>query len=163
MLFGEEKEMKIKEVQAHCDIPCKIYDPVVIQIAALTVVRILDIIEEKKLDASKIDDISELARLTLEKENQAKIVKDETRIIWGDYFKDPQIEVFPNVHGLVHSIMMQSSKCKQSLDRGNATKLVDLVNDFSEIFWKTKDVPRVRVTAPYPRALEMVLPKLSDA
>ena len=155
--------MKIKEAQAHCDIPCKIYDPVVIQIAALTVVRILDIIEEKKLDTSKIDDVSELARLTLEKENQAKIVKDETRIIWGDYFKQPQIEVFPNVHDLVHSIMMQGSKCKQSLERENATKLVDLVNDFSEIFWKTKDVPTVRVTAPYPPALEMVVPKFSDA
>ena len=155
--------MKIKEAQAHCDIPCKIYDPVVIQIAALTVVRILDIIEEKKLDTSKIDDVSELARLTLEKENQAKIVKDETRIIWGDYFKQPQIEVFPNVHDLVHSIMMQGSKCKQSLDRENATKLVDLVNDFSEIFWKSKDVPTVRVTAPYPPALEMVVPKFSDA
>ncbi len=155
--------MKIKEAQAHCDIPCKIYDPVVIQIAALTVVRILDIIEEKKLDTSKIDDVSELARLTLEKENQAKIVKDETRIIWGDYFKQPQIEVFPNIHDLVHSIMMQGSKCKQSLDRENATKLVDLVNDFSEIFWKSKDVPTVRVTAPYPPALEMVVPKFSDA
>ena len=155
--------MKIKEAQAHCDIPCKIYDPVVIQIAALTVVRILDIIEEKKLDTSKIDDVSELARLTLEKENQAKIVKDETRIIWGDYFKQPQIEVFPNVHDLVHSIMMQGSKCKQSLERENATKLVDLVNDFSEIFWKTKDVPTLRVTAPYPPALEMVVPKFSDA
>ena len=155
--------MKIKEAQAHGDIPCKIYDPVVIQIAALTIVRILDIIEEKKLDTSKIDDVSELARLTLEKENQAKIVKDETRIIWGDYFKQPQIEVFPNVHDLVHSIMMQGSKCKQSLERENATKLVDLVNDFSEIFWKTKDVPTVRVTAPYPPALEMVVPKFSDA
>ncbi|MFL2733206.1 MAG: superoxide dismutase [Ni], partial [Gammaproteobacteria bacterium] len=39
--------MKINEVLAHCDIPCKIYDPIVIQIAALTVVRIIDIIEEK--------------------------------------------------------------------------------------------------------------------
>ena len=155
--------MKFQVAEAHCDIPCKIYDPVVIQIAALTVVRILDIIEEKKLDTSKIDDASELARLTLEKENQAKIVKDETRIIWGDYFKQPQIEVFPNVHELVHSIMMQGSKCKQSLDRENATKLVDLVNDFSEIFWKTKDVPTIRVTAPYPPALEMVVPKFSDA
>tara|TARA_B100000989_G_scaffold61299_1_gene42159 strand:+ start:272 stop:739 length:468 start_codon:yes stop_codon:yes gene_type:complete len=155
--------MKIEEVLAHCDIPCKIYDPVIIQIAALTIVRIIDIIEEKKLNPSKLEDAAELARLTLEKENQAKIVKDETRIIWGDYFKDPQIEIFPNTHSLVHSIMMQGSKCKQSLDRENATKLVDLINDFSEIFWKTKDVATVRVTAPYPPSLEMVVPKLSDA
>ena len=33
--------MKIQEALAHCDIPCKIYDPIVIQIAALTVVRII--------------------------------------------------------------------------------------------------------------------------
>jgi nickel superoxide dismutase len=152
--------MKINEVLAHCDIPCKIYDPIVIQIAALTVVRIIDIIEEKNLDTSKIDDSAELARLINEKENQAKIVKDETRIIWGDYFKDPQIEANPNVHSLVHSIMMQGSKCKQGLDRKNAETLVDLVNEFSEIFWSTKDVPTKRVKAPYPPALEMVVPNI---
>ena len=150
-----------KRQLAHCDIPCKIYDPIVIQIAALTVVRIIDIIEEKKLDSSKSEDCAELARLTLEKENQARIVKDETRIIWGDYFKDPQIEAFPDIHSLVHSIMLQGSKCKQSLARENAEKLVSLVNEFSEIFWKTKEVETSRVTAPYPPALEMVVPNLS--
>ena len=153
--------MKIEEALAHCDIPCKIYDPIVIQIAALTVVRIIDIIEEKKLDSSKPEDCAELARLTLEKENQARIVKDETRIIWGDYFKDPQIEAFPDIHSLVHSIMLQGSKCKQSLARENAEKLVSIVNEFSEIFWKTKEVETSRVTAPYPPALEMVVPNLS--
>ena len=153
--------MTFKEVSAHCDIPCKIYDPVVIQIAALTIVRIIDIIEEKKFDTSKSEDSSELARLTLEKENQARIVKDETRIIWGDYFKEPQIEAFPDIHSIVHSIMLQGSKCKQSLSRENAEKLVSLVNEFSEIFWKTKEVDTSRVTAPYPPALEMVVPNLS--
>ena len=153
--------MKIQEALAHCDIPCKIYDPIVIQIAALTVVRIIDIIEEKKLDPSNSEDSAELSRLTLEKENQARIVKDETRIIWGDYFKEPQIEAFPDIHSLVHSIMLQGSKCKQSLGRENAEKLVSLVNEFSEIFWKTKEVETSRVTAPYPPALEMVVPNLS--
>ena len=153
--------MKIQEASAHCDIPCKIYDPIVIQIAALTVVRIIDIIEEKKLDPSKSEDSAELSRLTLEKENQARIVKDETRIIWGDYFKEPQIEAFPEIHSLVHSIMLQGSKSKQSLARENAEKLVSLVNEFSEIFWKTKEVETSRVTAPYPPALEMVVPNLS--
>ena len=152
--------MSFNEVSAHCDIPCKIYDPIVIQIAALTIVRIIDIIEEKNFDTSKSEDSSELARLTLEKENQARIVKDETRIIWGDYFKDPQIEAFPNIHEVVHSSMMQGSKCKQSLERGNAEKLVELVNNFSEIFWSTKNVEISKVTAPYPPALEMVVPNL---
>ena len=76
--------MKTNEVFAHCDIPCKIYDPIVIQIAALTVVRIIDIIEEKNLDTSKLEDSSELARLTLEKENQARLcpARAKNRSFW---------------------------------------------------------------------------------
>ena len=149
---------KIEEVNAHCDIPCKIYDPAVVQVAALSVVRILDIIPE--LDESSKANQSELARLTIEKENQARIVKDEIRIIWGDYFKDPQIEMYPNIHSLVHSIMMAGSKCKQSIDRQNGLDLVELVNEFTEAFWGTKDIKTQRVIAPYPPALEVVQPIL---
>ena len=150
--------VKIEEANAHCDIPCKIYDPAVVQVAALSVVRILDIISE--LDESSKGNQSELARLTIEKENQARIVKDEIRIIWGDYFKDPQIEMYPNIHSLVHSIMMSGSKCKQSIDRQNGLDLVELVNEFTEAFWGTKDVKTQRVIAPYPPALEVVQPIL---
>ena len=149
---------KIEEVNAHCDIPCKIYDPAVVQVAALSVVRILDIILELNLSAKANQ--SELARLTIEKENQARIVKDEIRIIWGDYFKDPQIEMYPNIHSLVHSIMMAGSKCKQSIDRQNGLDLVELVNEFTEAFWGTKDIKTQRVIAPYPPALEVVQPIL---
>jgi len=150
--------LKIKEVNAHCDIPCKIYDPAVVQVAALSVVRIMDIIAE--LDTSSKENQAELSRLTVEKENQARIVKDEIRIIWGDYFKDPQIEAFPNIHALVHSIMLQGSKCKQTIVRENGTKLVELVNEFTEAFWATKDIKTQRVVAPYPPALEVVHPVL---
>jgi len=149
---------KIEEANAHCDIPCKIYDPAVVQVAALSVVRILDIISE--LDESSKANQSELARLTIEKENQARIVKDEIRIIWGDYFKDPQIEMYPNIHSLVHSIMMAGSKCKQSIERQNGLDLVELVNEFTEAFWGTKDIKTQRVIAPYPPALEVVQPIL---
>ena len=120
--------------------------------------RILDIISE--LEESSKGNQSELARLTIEKENQARIVKDEIRIIWGDYFKDPQIEMYPNIHSLVHSIMMAGSKCKQSIDRQNGLDLVELVNEFTEAFWGTKDIKTQRVIAPYPPALEVVQPIL---
>ena len=153
--------MKTDEVFAHCDIPCKIYDPIVIQVAALSVVRILDIINETSHDDMK-ENISELSRLTAEKENQARIVKDEVRIIWGDYFKEPQIEAFPKIHDLVHQIMMQGSKCKQGIDRKDGETLVDLINEFSEIFWATKDIETKRVKAPYPPSLEMVYPVIDS-
>ena len=38
--------MKIRNVKAHCDIPCAVYDPAVAQFAALSVVRFLDLIGE---------------------------------------------------------------------------------------------------------------------
>ena len=154
----EKIMLEIQAVQAHCDIPCKIYDPAVIQVAALSVVRILDIIAE--LDETTKANQAELSRLTIEKENQARIVKDEVRVIWGDYFKDPQIEAYPNIHSLVHSIMMQGSKCKQSIQRENGEALVELVNEFTEAFWATKDIKTQRVIAPYPPALEVVHPIL---
>ena len=48
--------MKIKEVKAHCDIPCAVYDPAVAQYAALSVARFLDLIAEMpdKIDQKKI-------------------------------------------------------------------------------------------------------------
>ena len=33
---------------AHCDIPCKIYDPAVAQIAVLSMIRMVELIEELK-------------------------------------------------------------------------------------------------------------------
>jgi len=41
-----ERVISIKSVSAHCDIPCKIYDPSGAQIAALSVIRFIDLIEE---------------------------------------------------------------------------------------------------------------------
>ena len=38
--------MKIRDVKAHCDIPCAVYDPAVAQFAALSVARFLDLIGE---------------------------------------------------------------------------------------------------------------------
>ena len=155
--------INIKKISAHCDIPCKIYDPVIIQIASLSVVRLTDLI----LDiASKDDSLSnqnQITRLIVEKEKQASIVKDETRIIWGDYFKEPQLKSFPETHSLVHSIMLTASKCKQEINRTNAETLVDNVNQFSEIFWTTKSIKIRRVVSPYPPSMEMVLPVLEHA
>lgn len=95
-----------------------------------------------------------------EKEDQATLCKEEVRIIWGDYIKGPQIEKFPDVHTVAHSVMLAASKAKQEADRSHAVNLVDQVNAFAEIFWKTKDVKVKRAVCPYPPALEVVYPDL---
>ena len=83
------------------------------------------------------------------KEEHAIIVKDEISTIWGDYFKAPQIEKYPSIHDLVHSIMMDASKCKQSLDRQSGVDLLEKVNNFAEIYWETKGVSTEMKTEHY--------------
>ena len=104
-----------------------------------------------------------LSRLVLEKEEQARIVKNEINIIWGDYFKAPQIEISPTVHELVHSIMQAASRCKQDVGKDNGVVLLRLVNDFTSIFWETKGIATRTVIAPYPPALDVIQPILEDA
>ena len=41
-----DKMLNFKTAQAHCDIPCKIYDPSTAQLAALSCVRLMDLIKE---------------------------------------------------------------------------------------------------------------------
>ena len=153
---------QIKNAYAHCDIPCKIYDPAVSLIAALSVVRLTDILLEID-DLSSLDSQSKLARVVVQKEDEAQKVKDEVNIIWGDYFKEPQLEAFPETHEIVHGIMRLGSKCKQEVSREAAEELLRELNRFVDIFWKTKDVETKTVIAPYPPALPMVVPVLESA
>ena len=152
----------IETVEAHCDIPCKIYDPAISQVAALSVVRLIDLLHEIDPSDTSLKSEAHKSRLVIEKEAQAKIVKSEITIIWGDYFKEAQIEAHPNVHKLVHEIMMIASKCKQDVKRENAEQLVTKVNEFATIFWTTKGIDTEIIKAPYPPELNVVRPKLES-
>ena len=154
------KDFQIAE--AHCDIPCKIYDPAISQVAALSVVRLIDLLHEIDENDNSLKSIAHRSRLVIEKEAQAKIVKNEVNIIWGDYFKAPQIEAHPNIHTLVHEIMMTASKCKQDVIRENAEELVKKVNEFATIFWSTKGIETENVVCPYPPELIVSRPKLDS-
>ena len=154
--------MRIKDVKAHCDIPCAVYDPAVAQYAALSVLRFLDLIGEmpEKIDSKK--DLAHLTRLVEQKEEHAAEVKNAVRTIWGDYFKEPHMEKFPEIHSLAHSIMMTASKCKQDIDRQNGVDLIEQVNRFAEIFWATKEVDTETKTSLNPPNVKMIVPVLGD-
>jgi len=97
-----------------------------------------------------------------QKEEHALKVKEEVRIIWGDYFKQPQFEQIPSAHELTHSIMLQASKCKQQIARAEGEALLALVNEFAEAFWLTKGVSTFKATCPYPPAETVVYPALAE-
>ncbi|PPR78409.1 MAG: Superoxide dismutase [Ni] [Alphaproteobacteria bacterium MarineAlpha2_Bin1] len=157
-----DKIFKFNNVKAHCDIPCKIYDPSTAIIATLSVIRLIDIINEthSNKDRATTEYENTMARCILRKEEESEKLKQEIRIIWGDYFKDPQIEAFPEIHNITHKIMMLASAAKQKVNRKEADQLLELVNQFSEIFWSTKNIETERKISPYPPSLAVVRPKL---
>ncbi len=152
---------KIPIVKAHCDIPCKIYDPAVAQVAAVSIVRLMDLMADVN-STDQTSGIAQISRLIAQKETHSAGVKHEVVTIWGDYFKAPQIKMFPSVHSLAHSIMMTASRCKQGHNRQDGLDLLEQLNEFTEMFWHSKDIKTRRVVAPYPPALELVQPVLAD-
>ena len=153
--------LNIPEVSAHCDIPCKIYDPSTAQIATLTMIRMVDLITEMNDKMTlNLHDQAQLVRLINEKEAHGLTVKQEVQIIWGDYFKAPQFEQVPGVNELVHNIMLQASKVKQGVNRDDAMTLLTLVNQFAEAFWATKGVDTYKAICPYLPSEAVVYPKL---
>jgi len=159
LLAKLDKKFHFEQAQAHCDVPCGIYDPSTAQIAALTVVRMMDLMAALESGESKgtVDFHNSMGRYITVKEEHAEKAKHEIRVIWGDYFKKDK---HPNVDELVHKIMQLGSKVRQTADREAGLAFVAAINEFAEVFWQTKDVKTKNAKAPYAPALEMVYPDL---
>lgn len=154
--------LHFSEARAHCDIPCGIYDPHQAQIGALTVIRMLDLMNDLKAagNPETLEYQNSVARYILVKEEHAELVKREVRVIYGDYIKQEQVDKFPELPGLVHKIMQLGSKCRQTTSRETAMELLSSVNRFAEIYWETKGIATKRVKAPYKPGEEMTYPIL---
>jgi nickel superoxide dismutase len=152
----------LQTASAHCDVPCGIYDPSAAQIAALTVVRMIDLMADLEAKGGERETAyhNSMSRYISVKEEHAEKAKHEVRIIWGDYIKAQHIEKHPGVTELVHKIMQYGSKARQTTDREAALQFVEAINQFAEIFWDTKGVATKRAKAPYNPPLEMVYPAL---
>ncbi len=136
--------MRTTTVHAHCDIPCGIYDPHAAQIAALTVIRMNQLITElpkpgpdtspQERDAY----VHKLSRYATVKDAQAELCKQELRIIWGDYVTPDHVKQFPELHGLFWDAMKLASKARQDVNLQAAQDLLTKVQQITELFWKTK-------------------------
>ncbi len=144
------KLLPVRPVYAHCDIPCKIYDPHAAQMAAHTVIRMTDLLKEAG------DDIHKIVRLTKVKEEHAEILKREVSILWSDYFKPEHLEKYPDLHNQVWQILKLASQTKQEIDSDAAAKLLSEVQKLAEIFFQTKNLEPVRIPSSFPTEGEIV-------
>src|SRR3970040_2358403 len=138
----------VEEAYAHCDIPCGIYDPHLALVAALTVVRMNQLINDLQppamgaggppAKAERDKYMHQLARYIATKEEHAELVKREVRIIWGDFFKPEHLEKHKDLHATVWNIMKLGSKVRQEVNLQAAQDLLAEVQKFAEAFWATK-------------------------
>jgi len=132
-------------IHAHCDIPCGIYDPHAAQIAALSVVRMNQLINDlPKPGATNSKEaevyVHQMSRYVKVKEDHAEICKHELRVIWGDYFKPDHLKQFPDLHTTFWDAMKLASKCRTEANLDAANQLLAKVQQIAEMFWKSKGV-----------------------
>ena len=132
--------MSVREVHAHCDIPCGIYDPIAAKIAAQTVLKMV-----VRIEAMDEDDMSAAAgnsffRYVTVKEEHAELCKREINILSNDYFKPEHHEAHADLHSAIGNATKLASANKQGVDKEAAEGLVAAVDEIATIFWATKGV-----------------------
>lgn len=118
-------------VQAHCDLPCGVYDPAQARIEAESVKAI-----QEKYRAN--EDPAFRTRALDIKEQRAELVKHHLWVLWTDYFKPEHLEKYPQLHDLFWRATKEAGASKKSEDPAQGQKLLDVIDEIAKIFWETK-------------------------
>ncbi|KKR76780.1 MAG: hypothetical protein UU21_C0004G0047 [Candidatus Levybacteria bacterium GW2011_GWA2_40_8] len=150
--------LPIKTAYAHCDIPCGIYDPHNMQMAAHTVIRMTQFLQEIKRD-NETKAEHDIARITHVKEEHGHLVEEEIGTLENDYFKDEHFQKFPKLKELLAKGVKLSIITRQNIDMKSASELLETTMQIAEIFFKTKGVTPIRVKSVYPTGGKIVTHK----
>lgn len=120
----------IKPVQAHCDLPCGVYDPAQARIEAESVHKI-----NQKYDG--LDEQNKW-RAVIIKEERLELVKHHLWVIWTDYAKPDHVELKPDLHDLFWRATKQAGACKKTTALENSQKLLDLIVEVTDWFESTQ-------------------------
>lgn len=130
-----------RTAHAHCDLFCGVYDPAQAMIEAKSVLN-----SATKYQAS--DDDVFRARCIAIKEERAELVKHHLSVLWTDFFKPHHLEQFPGLHDLFWRAIKQAGDAKKSVDPDVSQKLIDLIQEISDVFWQTEESKAAGVYPP---------------
>ena len=122
---------------AHCDIPCGIYDPKPAQIAAATVAKMVEKIQDLP-DDNAVNTRNNFVRMVQVKEEHADICEKEVLTLWTDYFKPEHFEKYPDLTDKVKNISSLCSKNRVAINPEAAEELVKAVDELAAIFEESK-------------------------
>jgi nickel superoxide dismutase len=138
---------KTIRAEAHCDIPCGIYDPTTAKIAAKTVARMIEQITELPMPKEPVEKpardayIQAVSRRVRVKEEHAETCKRELAILWADFFKPEHLEKHPMLHDMFWKALKLASKCKQDPHKEDAEALLEHVDAIAKLFYEVKGIP----------------------
>ncbi len=157
-LFALFNLLPEKVVYAHCDIPCGIYDPHNAQMAAHTIIRMTQFLEELKGSDKKA--MHDIARVTHVKEEHSNILESELMTLKNDYFSKPEVkEKLGDIWDLFKDALSSNAKARTGIDMKAAKETLETTMKIAEVFYKSKGLKSVRVKAPYPTGLDIVIQK----
>ena len=125
-------------VDAHCDIPCGIYDPEQARIEAESCLRIIEKYEQNTDEVFR-------ARCIVVKEERAELVKHHLDVLWHDYFKPEHLEKYPDLHDTFWKAAKQVSKVKATVDTGAAKELLAMIDTIDGMWKGTGGLEKTRV------------------
>ena len=140
MIETLKRLIPVREVHAHCDIPCGIYDPIAAKIAAQTVLKMVVRIEAMDESDMSAEAGNSFFRYVTVKEEHAELCKRELNILSNDYFKPEHLEAHPDLPSKIWGATKLASTNKQGVDKEAAESLVVAVDEIATIFWATKGV-----------------------
>lgn len=123
----------IKNVYAHCDVPCGIYETDTMRNSATTCLRMVEKIEELG-ELNDQEKHNNFIRMVNTKEEHAKKCKQELYTLWSDFFKPEHLERFPDLHDTFWHATKQCGKVKQTISKDECQKLIDIVHTISHVF-----------------------------
>lgn len=132
---------QVTVAHAHCDLYCGVYDPAQAKIEALSVLKIAE-----KSQAS--DDEVFRDRAMFLKEERAELVKHHLMVLWADFFTADHRSQFGNLDDLFWRAIHQAGEAKKSADPAEGQKLIDLIDEITDIFWQTEKAKTMGVYPP---------------
>lgn len=129
---------------AHCDVPCGVYDPTAAKVSAMTVLRMVNGIESLTVPTSTDTHAwahyqNDLTRRIVVKEEHAMQCKRELWTLWSDYFKPEHLEKYPDLHTKFWLATKLCSQNKQDVSVDKAKALIEAVDGIAQIFYETKN------------------------
>lgn len=126
---------------AHCDLYCGVYDPAQAKIEAMSVLKIAEKYQDSEDEVFK-------DRAILLKEERAELVKHHRMVLWADFFSADHRKEFPELDDLFWRAIHQAGDAKKSVDPADGQKLIELIDEIAEIFWKTDKAKSMGVYPP---------------